>query len=473
MLILILAVVGWQTSVIGTPAALAEQPIDVPAAGGVFTSPTPQPTPTANHPFQPLGSIPFPPAAPDVKALREALARSNVNETGVSRPAREKPQTSDDESTLPSLSELSSDIINIVLLGADKRPEWGAWRTDTIIVVSINREAESVGMLSIPRDLWIQIPDVGVGRINTVDFIGEYQDVEGGGPALLKRTIEANLGLPVHRYARIDLEGFVQTVDALGGVTMDVECPVHDAFLDESLTGEEGFTKLELDVGVHHLDGLTALRYARSRRAGADFDRHQRQQELLRSLAEQNLNWQLIPKAPRLWETLSAAVETDLTLAEMIYLASVGMEIQQDRIKSRFIDWDTTENFVTAGGAMVLLPNDETLPQAVEEFLNPPKEDKRLELEHAQIEIFNGTTTEDLAEIAAKRLERRGLEVVDTGPISRFRRSIVIVNRTMPRTLEVLQNALRLDPDAVIESPEPDPNIDLQVVLGSDWEPCP
>ena len=478
LLALIVAVLllGVLAATIGAAATHAESPQAALARRGIFIIPTPRPTPTADHTFRPLISIPFPPVPPDLDAqpaTGEAKASAGVVAEVASVPPRRDPEVPADHTIDPSLVDMPDGVINIVLLGTDKRPEWGNWRTDTIIVVSINPQAQSVGMLSIPRDLWIRIPGYGVGRINTVDFIGEWKDAEGGGPGLLKRTIEANLGLPIQRYARINLEGFIKVIDALGGVTIDVDCPVHDAFLDEPLTGEEGLTPLDLDIGIHHLDGLTALRYARSRHSGTDFDRARRQQKLLRSLAEQNLNWDLVWKLPRLWETLGDAVQTDLTLPEMIQLASVGLQIQENRIKSRFIDWGTTENWITAGGAYVLLPNHETLPKAVAEFLNPPQEDVHLEAEHARVEVQNGSPTDGLAEIAAKRLTRQGFEVVETGHTSRVSRSTVVVYDDKPRTLRALQHFLRLDPDAVVRSPEPNDQVDLQVILGSDWQPCP
>lgn len=472
-----LAILGWLASTVGTPTTFAERQETRPGPRGVFIIPTPQPTPSADYTLRLLLSIPFAPVLPQPGAqgvTAAARAPAGVIAQGDSLSAQRASGAPEDERTGQPPVEVPAGVMNIVLLGTDARPAWGHWRTDTIIVVSINPQVKSVGMLSIPRDLWVQIPDFGVGRINTVDFIGEWKEAEGGGPGLLKRTIEANLGLPIHRYARINMEGFIQVIDALGGVTIDVDCPVHDAFLDEPLTGEEGFAPLDLDVGIHHLDGLTALRYVRSRRYGADFSRAQRQHKLLRSLAEQNLNWQLLLKLPRLWESLGSAVDTDLTLSEMIRLASVGLQIQQNRIKSRFIDWRTTENFVTAGGAQVLLVNHETLPQAVAEFLNPSEEDLRLMAEHARIEVQNGTTTEGMAEVAAKRLTREGFNVVgatQTGYL--LAQSIIFVYNDKPRTVAALQDVLNLDPDAIVWSPEPDDRIDIRVILGSDWQPCP
>lgn len=461
----------WSTALIEVPIALAGHAEVTATPQSAPATPTPQPSEARQYALRSSPSL-----APLASSLSNLVSR--MANSGTTAPANttndlDAPSAPQEEVDGVPLVEVPDGVINVVLLGTDKRPQWGDWRTDTIIVVSINPQAESVGMLSIPRDLWVRMPGFGVGRINTVDFIGEWKGAEGGGPGLLKRTIEVNLGLPIHRYARIDLEGFVQVIDALGGVTIDIECPVRDAFLDEPLTGEEGLAMIDLDVGVHHLDGLTALRYARSRRHGTDFDRARRQQKLLRSLAEQHLNWQLIMKLPYLWQSLKDAVETDLTLAEIVQLAMIGVQVQQDHIKSRFIDWRTTENWVTAGGAQVLLPNRETLPQAVAEFLNPPEEDRYLKAEHARIEVQNGTTTEGLAEIAARRLMRAGLRVVGTTQTGRLQRSTIIVYSPKPRTLKALQDTLNLDPEAVVHSPEPDPDVDLRVILGSDWQPCP
>lgn len=466
----VVLILGWCVARVDTSPAFAERPRVTPSSRSVFIVPTPRPTPTADYTFRPLLSIPYVPYLPS-RTARKVDDMSQASMHVVADMASSSPPS--EESADLAMVEVPDGVINIVLLGTDKRPEQGGWRTDTIIVVSINPLAQSVSMLSIPRDLWVEIPGFGVGRINTVDFIGEWKDAEGGGPGLLKRTIEANLGLAVHRYARIDLEGFIRVIDALGGVTIGIDCPIHDAFLDEPLTGEEGFTRIDLDVGVHHLDGLTALRYARSRLQGTDFSRARRQQKLLRSLAEQNLNWQLIPKLPRLWQTLGDAVDTDLALPEIIQLASVGVKIQQNRIKSRFIDWRTTENWITAGGAQVLLPNDETLPQAVAEFLDPPEENVRLAAEQARIEVHNGTAVEGLAEVAAQRLRQQGLDVVGVGRTARLQRSVILVNHDKPHTLQMLQNILRLSSAAVVRSPVSLGDVDIRVMLGSDWEPCP
>ena len=478
LLILLVGGLWWSKPLIG-PAA-ANPPVPTPTTqprrfGSVFILPPVRPTAVPNGVFHPLLAVPFAPILPNLETLTGYLP---PDVKGRRSPRRwELPVASPTPPAVPRATptptpSVPDGVINIVLLGTDRRPQWGDWRTDTIIVVSINPQARFVSLLSIPRDLWVRIPGFGVGRINTVDFIGEWKKAEGGGPGLLKRTIEANLGLPIHRYARIDLEGFIRVIDTLGGVTIDVECPIHDTFLDAPLTGKNGPAELKLDVGVYHMDGLTALRYVRSRRQGLDFDRARRQQKLLRSLAEQYLNLGLLPKLPQLWETLQDAVQTDLTLSEIVQLAYIGLQVQQNRIKSRFIDWRVTDNFVTAEGAQVLLPNREKLAEAVAEFLNPPQEDIRLLAEEARIEVLNGTTKSDLERIAARRLKWAGLTVTRVGTGPRVSATRVIVYAVKPHTLGRVLTLLGVDATRVVRSPEPSDEADIRVVLGDDWDAC-
>lgn len=463
------------------PRVLAGPASDTRKSNSIFIVPEPRPAPSHDYVFSPMLAIPFPPSVPENSPpppdeVTQADAPTQSGDI-VAEATALFAETRDNNSTLPRAEsargvEVPANLINIVLLGTDRRPDWGDWRTDTIIVVSVNPVAQSVGMLSIPRDLWIEIPEFGVGRINTVDFIGEWKDAQGGGPGLLKRTIEHNIGIPIDRYARVDLEGFIKIVDALGGVTVAVSCPVHDAFIDQQLTGEDELGVIELDAGVHHLDGLTALRYARSRRSTADFDRAERQQDLLRSLAEQNLNWELLPKLPELWGALNESVETDLTLPELIHLASIGVKVQQNRIKSRVIDWSTTQNWVTASGGQVLLPNPETLPEAVQEFLFPPKSDSRLESEAARVVIHNSSGVAGLGELAARELARVGVDVSVEDRGGRMPQSLLIINQDKPVTRSVIQRTLDLGPRFVVRSPERRGDADIIVILGGDWDPC-
>ncbi|MFW6135476.1 MAG: LCP family protein, partial [Chloroflexota bacterium] len=184
---------------------------------------------------------------------------------------------------MPVVSQ-PDNVIDILLLGSDQRGMEKVGRTDVIVIAAIHPDVPSVSLLSIPRDFYAWIPGYGFDKINTA--------FSHGGPELAKDTIRYNLGVEVDYYARIGFDSFIRIVDTLGGVTVAVECPLQD-----SLAG----TELVLQPGMHHLDGRQALVYARSRRTTSDFDRHRRQQQVLRGLYRRALNLDMIPKIPSLW----------------------------------------------------------------------------------------------------------------------------------------------------------------------------
>ena len=200
-------------------------------------------------------------------------------------------------------AEQPDGAINIVVLGSDQTSVNYVGRTDVIVIVSINPEIPSVSLLSIPRDFYAWLPGRGFNKINTAFTYGEKDNYPGGGPGLIKATIEYNLGIRIHYYARVSFDGFVQIVDALGGVAVPVECPLSDTFPDpESPTGQ---TDVDWLPGIHHLDGKHALWYVRSRYRSSDFDRNRRQQQILRGLYSQILTLDVIPKLPQLWSALT------------------------------------------------------------------------------------------------------------------------------------------------------------------------
>ncbi|NIN99014.1 MAG: LytR family transcriptional regulator, partial [Anaerolineae bacterium] len=128
-----------------------------------------------------------------------------------------------------------------------------------------------------------------------------------------------NLGLPVDHYVRMDFYGFVRIVDALGGVTVNVEQPIEDAFPDS--LSPTGLFHMDLSAGPRHMDGHMALCYCRSRMTTSDYDRSRRQRQVLLALWQQAFTLEALTQAPQLWATLRDAFETDLTMAEAIRLA--------------------------------------------------------------------------------------------------------------------------------------------------------
>jgi LCP family protein required for cell wall assembly len=274
-----------------------------------------------------------------------------------------------DHAGVPPLP-MGDHVLVLALLGVDTARTSSVWRTDTIILVFVEQEAKRVGMLSIPRDLWVYIPGHGYSRINTVDALGERILYPGGGLTLLDATLRHNLGVPVDHYVRIDFSGFVRIVDAVGGVTVNVEKPVADIFPDPP--SPTGVFKMDLPAGSQHLDGRTTLAYCRSRSATSDFDRARRQQKVLAALWKQAFTPETLAQAPQLWATFSDALETDLTKGEAVRLANLVYGIEPHNLRSQRLDAAMVTAWTTPQGAQVLLPQTDAIRKAILELLSPP-----------------------------------------------------------------------------------------------------
>lgn len=240
---------------------------------------------------------------------------------------------------------------NFLVLGMDARPGDMAWRTDTIMVVAVDYDAEQVGIFNIPRDLWIDIPTLGPGRINQADYHGENAKYPGGGPALVGKIIEDIFGVQTKHWVRIKQEGLVETVDALGGVDITLDCPLHEITPDPK--DPNGFVKFDLPAGKNHLDGATAKKFATYRYNSNDFYRGQRQQQLIWAIKERALQVDAITRLPQLWTALKHTFETDLGILDVIRLARIGANLKASQIHG--LTFSTTAiAYAEVGGAQVL-----------------------------------------------------------------------------------------------------------------------
>ena len=247
---------------------------------------------------------------------------------------------------------------NYLILGIDPRPGDLAWRTDTIMIVAVDHEANQVGIVSIPRDLWVEIPGYGMGRINQADFHGESNKYPGGGPALVSEIIEKILGVPTQHWVRIKQEGLVELVDALDGVDITLNCPLYELTPHPTKPGE--FEKFELPAGVNHLDGAAAKKFATFRYNSNDFYRGQRQQQLIWAIKERALQMDAITKLPQLWRALQHTFQTDLGLLDVIRLARVGAELKAEAVHGLTFSTDAIV-YAEVGGAQVLQIGDQVL----------------------------------------------------------------------------------------------------------------
>ncbi|MBK8985018.1 MAG: LCP family protein [Chloroflexi bacterium] len=271
----------------------------------------------------------------------------------------------------------NSAITNIVLVGNDVAEAQGG-RTDSIILVSINREAKTATMLSIPRDLYVFIPGWRMTKINLALPHGHGYGVDypGAGGGLLKDTIEYNLGIPVDYYARIGFDGFKSAVDLVGGAEVVVTCTLRDWRLispELDQTVEENWEMFTLEPGVHEMDGDLALWYARSRRTTNDFERGRRQQQVLRAILDRGLERNLIGDIPDLWRIYRQAVETDLTLPVVLELAALAPAVRANGIQHLALAGDAVRSWQEPGtGWSTQLLRPETAVPILSRVMQPP-----------------------------------------------------------------------------------------------------
>ncbi|MBC7255515.1 MAG: LCP family protein [Chloroflexi bacterium] len=371
--------------------------------------------------------------------------------------------------------------INILLLGIDQRDneaDKGPWRTDTMILVSIDPNTNSASMLSIPRDLWVTIPGFGENRINVAHYLGDAYDYPGGGPALAKKTVWYALGVPVHYYVRINFTGFVKIIDAMGGLTINVEKPIHDEKYPDN---NFGTFVLDIPAGLQHMDGERALQYARSRHGSSDYDRMARQQQVLLAIRDKALSLDIpLSQIPTILATLGDSIKTDLTLEEILALAETAQKIDRANIRYAVLDRSMTTTVVTAKGAMVEVPDWDKVRQLVNDLFPAPSPSTapspslvkaQLAAEDARIIVQNGTLAVDLAQSVSATLREQGFAVMRYENAKRFdyAETLLIVYADKPYTTQSLAAALGIKAENILNRQGESTEADLVVILGRDY----
>lgn len=439
-----------------------------------IASPTPEPSvavsPVALPTFPPPSPLPSPTLAATPTPTPTPAPPNAVHPTPAPLPPPTgTPQPFPQPAPAP-LVDLPEGTVNILLLGADQPTNSNKGRTDVIIVASINPEIPSVSLLSIPRDLYVWIPGYGFDKINSTEHRADHYP--GGGPALLKATVEYNLGIPIHFYARVNFEGFVRIVDTLGGVDIPVECELHDTFPDPA--DPERSIDVDFYPGVQHLDGFHTLAYVRSRWSTHDFDRNRRQQQVLRALYRQVLALDVIPRIPQLWDALRETVETDLGLNEMLWLGWIGARLDLTNVKSRLLAPPYVTPSTAPNGAYILLPIPDAVQAVVAEALQPPAEG-RAGRSPFRVEVWDGTGRPGLGEVAVERLRWEGFEVVDFRQADQvYPRTQIVDYTTTPKgsPLWLLMRLYRRTATDVISQPTEGSPLDFRILLGADYNPC-
>jgi len=423
----------------------------------------PEPTDAAGPTDSPEGTLP-PETLPPLPTL-------NPN---ASLPTAEAP-------SLPAWNGTSR--LNILLIGSDRRPKDNYSNTDTLIVASIDPQTRQVAMFSLPRDtVDVPLPQIPARSVFGSTYRGKinslYQQAKarpdlfpGGGYAALKQTLGYLYKIPIHYFVEVDFRGFRQVVDALGGVTINVQMPV----VDDYYPGAKGTLRIYIPTGVRHMNGDEALIYARSRHGSNDFDRAARQQRVILSLRAQADFATLLKRLPELVKSTRKAIKTDVPIDKLPQLLELASRIDIANVRSFVFtpSYYQTER-VESGRGYVLVPKVARIRKAVANAFDfsPREEAERQAVarEGGAIWVLNGTGEAGRAGDVAGFLDYRGLAASapnqrpGVSPVTTVIRVYNGAQDRLPETLALLEQLFKVKPVLVSD---PAMRADVVVIIGT------
>ncbi len=380
--------------------------------------------------------------------------------------------------------------VTLLLIGLDYR-DWeeglGAPRSDTMMLLTLDPITMTAGVLSVPRDLWVNIPGYGYSKINNAYAYGQGDSLPGGGPGLAMKTLESFLGVDINYFAQVDFGTFETMVDTIGGVCLDVP---------EAITvGRTYENSAHLEPGYQCLDGKSTLGYARARYTeGGDVDRAGRQQQVIKALMDKvfdPLNFpSLAAQAPDLYAQLSSGINTNLALNDALRLAVLVKDLPRESIKWGTIDYTMADiGTVVVDGMEISIMR--PFPDAIRELVDtifsstamlpaaPGDLTEKMQNEAARVVIVNGSGVEGLAARTADYLISQGMNVVGFGNTGDYPstyqypfpdRTIVIFRGEGLYAMLYLQSLMEFSTQSqIIFDYDPAAEADVIVALGYDW----
>jgi len=387
------------------------------------------------------------------------------------------------EADLPAAWDGGSRV-TLLFIGLDER-DWevgqGAPRSDTMILFTIDPVSKTAGMLSIPRDMWVNIPGFGYSRINTAYSSGEGNRLPGGGPGLAVKTVEQFIGVPIQYYAQVDFKAFEEAIDAMGGLYL---CP------GERITIDPIGPKPPVKMGPNCQNywGYEVLGYARNRHTqGGDVDRANRQQKVVMALVDQVFSPQNFPemvsKAPKIYAEAESGLRTNLTFDDALKLGVLLSQVPRDNIKRGVIDYTmvTFDNVILGGqDAAIFKPIPDKIRVLRDEVfsaagpLSPMASGDPAALmqeDAARVRVINGTFTEGLPERTGNYLLAQGMQVTEAGGYAerQYDRTTVILYGPKLYTLRYLITVFGIDAvNQIVFSPDPTATVDIEIRVGAD-----
>jgi LCP family protein required for cell wall assembly len=314
-----------------------------------MNSGTPEPDPRQIFADVAATPTPFQPLPPTAVVTPSAIPTLTPFPTSTVQPALSVPDLPVE--TIPELPHQ----MTILLLGSDRRPGGAGFRTDTIVLLVLNRDQGTVSLLSFPRDLYVYIPGWQQDRINTAFYRGGFKT--------LAATLQHNFGVKPDHYVLINFRSFKQLIDSLGGLVVNVAQPVTDKYPGKgTITIKKGENKMNADL---------VLWYVRTRKTTNDFARNRRQQEVLVALFEKLITMDALRRVPEFYKTYKKSVTTDLGLTDALSVLPLAINIATDpsRIKRYYISPQDVWDYITPGGAMVLLPREAQIRKLVKQAM--------------------------------------------------------------------------------------------------------
>jgi len=340
----------------------------------------------------------------------------------------------------------SSDImsynrVNILIVGCDEIESHG--RADTIVFLSISPKTKNVLILSIPRDTRVEIPGRGMDKINHAYAFG--------GEKLISKTVSSFLDLPIHFYTVADFNGFVNIIDELGGVEIDIEKEMH--YVDKA-----GGVEINLYPGKQILDGGKALQYIRFRHDKlGDLGRIKRQQKLALAVIKKMMNFDSITKIPQISEGMKGYIETNIKVQDAIALASLFKGINQEKFKVETVQGKP----VYIEGISYLEPDVEEVRQRVKSLIYSKNSGMK-------VEVLNGNAISGIAHKIAKDLELQGFEIVNLGNADNFnyeKTKIIVYSKEVNLDNEFKKLFKDFE---IVKEYQTNANLDLVIILGKD-----
>ena len=352
-----------------------------------------------------------------------------------------------------------SDRINILILGMGGAEHEGPFLTDTIILASLKPSTSQLGLLSIPRDLYVPVPNYGWRKINSANALGMIQSKDGG--VLTSQVVENILDLNIHYWVRVDFNLFKNLIDELGGIKVEVE----KGFIDYQFPGPNfSYRPVIFEAGLQLMDGQKALEFVRSRHGnneeGSDFARAKRQQKILFALKKKAAQENLLTQPQKIWRfynILKNNVSSNLDISQSIKLAKLISQINENKITTKVItvgENGLLKEEINIDGAYILktksgnfknlaklaremfksLPFQEQIVfgQRVSGLSNSTEnlslnQEPVLTSPEPKIIILNGTYINGLAKQTSKKLNAQNLTVIKIGnaPTRNYEKTII------------------------------------------------